>query len=471
MARRKRRTRDEQVSGAQERWQPNLLTLVAVAALFSVVAALFLRSNQGRPLGLPGAYAWVSALTIAFVLRLLILARFVLPPEADNGANSGANREGERGWREGLSMLFYYFGVLAMPSWLRNRLRGPGRQAPTNLPSSFAEFEAGFVESHRFLILGRGIRFSRAAGPGYVHLQKGERIEEVVDLRRQERQQVVQAMTRDGIELEATITVSFRIRRAGESEGIRTPPPAPGTVPYPYDREAAFRLSYADGMGSTSEIPWNERIHPRAAALLVAELATYRLDELFLPVPDEVMVEAAGRATEEGATPAGADSGEKTVVSPIQTITHAVTTKLRDEELLQVFDCNEADECPVEILEVSIDRLQPPDDVMEERIESWQDAWQRRRARADERRRTDPEVDSARVAAMLRVVEQVMRDIEDVERAERQALCDAVLNNVTALMEGLVVDGEPHTWPQHNRDALEDASLWLKELPGPEDAP
>ncbi|HSM57618.1 MAG TPA: hypothetical protein VK879_15810 [Candidatus Sulfomarinibacteraceae bacterium] len=466
MARRKRRTRDEQPggSGAQAGWQPNLLTLVAIAVLFSVVAALFLRSNQGRPLGLPGAYAWVSALTIAFVLRLLILARYVLPPEADSGAGSTSNRERERSWREGLHMLFYYFGVLAMPTWLRNRLRAPARQVPFNLPPSFAEFEAGFLESHRFLVLGRGVRFSRAAGPGYVHLQKGERIEEVVDLRRQERQQVVEAVTRDGIELEATITVSFRIRQPGERDGNDAP--APGAIPYPFDRDAAFRLTYADGMGPTSEIPWNERIHPRAAALLVAELSTYRLDELFLPAPDETL-NPADNVSEDAVA---ADNGEDAMVSPIQNITHAVHTNLRDEELLQIFDCSEADECPVEILEVSVDRLQPPEDVMQERIESWQDAWQRRRARESAARGASPESDRARAVAMLRLVEHVMRDIEDVERAERRALCNAVLNNVTALIEDLVADGERHVLPQHNREALEDATLWLKDLPGPEDA-
>ena len=166
MKRRVRRARNEPPV-VQERWRPGLFHLLGIAIVLALVAA-FLRSNSGAPLGLPGAFVWVMALFIAFGLGLAHRAPFLLPPEAED--------ESGQGWREGLRMLAYYFTVLMLPPNLRRRYHRRRTDVPPQLSDSFAEFQAGFVPSHLALILAKGSGYGRAAGPGYVRLQRGERI-------------------------------------------------------------------------------------------------------------------------------------------------------------------------------------------------------------------------------------------------------------------------------------------------------
>lgn len=427
MTKRRRRRRNEQNYDGAERWQPSLLHLLVAAILLSLVAALLLRSNTGQRLGLPGAYVWATALLIAFSLRLVHLARFVLPPEAEHA--------GARGWQEGLRMLIYYVSVRTLPESLRQGIDRSDVTVPSGLPDSFAEFQAGLVDSHQALALGKGTGFSRAAGPGYVRLEDGERISHLVDLRRQTQQRDVDALTRDGIEIQATLSLTFRVRRT-ESD-------AQEWIPFPYDKDSIFLLTYANGVGATSEIPWNERICDQAASLFITEVARYRLDQLYQPE------EAAADAV------------------PVQELVLKVRQRL-EERMTTIFDCDDPETCPVELLNVSAIRFKPPQEVIEQRIENWQSAWERLAARREARSHEDRE-DRSQDAHSRRLADLMERITHDAERlcdGDRQALSDLIVHRVRQLAHEMkhIQDGQGQR-PGHVVEALDEACTWLDELP------
>lgn len=437
MTRRKRRTRDERQS-EQERWNPGLLHLATAALALSLIASLALRSDAGRQLGLAGAYVWVTALLVAFFLRLVHLARFLLPPEAEH--------LGTKGWQEGLRMLLYHFFVLTLPQSFRDNVQRRSAGLPPELPDSFAKFRAGFVESHLSLALGRGTGFSRAAGPGYVRLTKGEQISEVIDLRRQMRRQEVEAVTRDGVPLQTAISLIFRVRRADDDVD-----PA---LPYPYGGSSIFRLTYADGMGNESEVPWSERICTQAASLFAAELARYPLDRLFQP----------------------GTAGTGDVVSLNQIV--ADVHQRLDEQLLRLFDCSRAEECPLQILNISVGQLQPPREVVQQRIQKWQQAWERQQAvreahragaEAEGREERSEESRQTRARALAELIESVTEDVEQAIDGDSEALSEMIMLRMTQLLDRLIEDPQVQSQaPQHIVDTVSRASRWLKELPAGE---
>lgn len=426
MKRRVRRARNEQPVPV-ERWRPGVVHLLGVALLLTIVAA-FLRDDNGLRLGLPGAYVWVTALVIAFGLVLVHYARFVLPPEAEH--------EGARGWQEGLRDLVYYFGVMRLPPVLRRRFHRRREGLPPELPSSFTEFQAGFVDSHLAIALARGIGHARAVGPGYVRLNRGERVSHVVDLRRQVRRQEVEAFSRDGIRVETSIAVTFRVSDNDEQNGEN--------VPFPYDPNCIFRLTYSDGVGVDSEIPWSERIAPQAASLLVAEIARYRLDQLYrLAVHD---------------TDDAVSMGD---------LVQRVGDEL-EKELLELFDCSGPEDCPVKILSVSVGQLKPPDGVIDQRIRNWQSVWEKRKTmdEAESAAFEIREIQRARAKALAELIEHVTCNVEEMRNGDRETISKVLRLRMTDMLDRLIADQRMQVQtPQHVFDTLSKASTWLRELP------
>lgn len=425
MKRRVRRTRNDPPV-VQERWRPGLQHLLGIAILLSLIAA-FMRSNQGTALGLPGAFVWVMALLIAFGLGLAYRAPFVLPPEAE--AESG------QGWREGLRMIAYHFLVMMLPPGYRSRYHRPRSDVPPQLSDSFAEFQAGFVPSHLALILGKGSGFARAAGPGYVRLRRGERISDVVDLRRQVRRHEVEAYTRDGIRIETSIAVTFRVR---DPEPQNLDP----DVPFPYDPDVIYRLTYSDGVGAESEIPWSERICPEAASLLVTEIARHRLDQFYRlgsPDPSDAI-------------------GLNELVSEV--------SQGLSERLERLFDCSGAIDCPVEILSVSVGHLQPPQEVVEQRIRNWQGAWERRKMldKAESTAYEIGELQQARSKMLRDLILDVTDSVLEISNGDRKAISRVLMVRMAELLDRLIGDRRVKLeTPQEVFEAVSRASNLLKD--------
>jgi hypothetical protein len=188
----------------------------------------------------------------------------------------------------------------------------------------------------------------RAAGPGIVFIQPGERIVATLDLRRQSRSATAKALTRDGIEVSANVSVTFGLSYE--------PPPAsqaddalldemkernrPARL---FDPDRAFRSVYGTALGEKQPVAWTELPVSVAVETFRNLLAEYTLDSLFQP-------------TAPGAYPYGDFQAR-------------VTARVKEAQVL-------ADRGLI-IFTVGVGALKLPREVVNQRVRNWQARWQK----------------------------------------------------------------------------------------------
>lgn len=184
--------------------------------------------------------AWNSLLFIgSFIIILLLVSQYTLPLQNDQQRKRVFDRlfsfltgqhgpavfikEGEEIAKES-ELLSAKPGVafIDLTSALALEKQSPPKATPTATRISTAEFESTspFSPSHIFESSRRKSRkgdFVRIAGPGITFTEAGEKIRGVIDLRPQIRfRRSVHAYTRDGIEIETSITTIFTIAQPPE---------------------------------------------------------------------------------------------------------------------------------------------------------------------------------------------------------------------------------------------------------------
>jgi regulator of protease activity HflC (stomatin/prohibitin superfamily) len=372
---------------------------VIAIAIFGGIGA-FLGDARGVPFGLFGAFLWVIVLLVSFMFGLLYYAQFLL------------SLRGNEGWSEGLRLLWrhyllqgqFYLQALSQPKpqgrARRVRLEPPPPD-PNRLPASFKLLNAGMVKSHQALALSRGAAFSRAAGPGFVVLNKGESISHVIDLRPYVRAQPVKANTRDGITLETTVRVVFRVQQSPADH-------ADSKLPYPYDREAIFQVSYAHRIDAGDKLlAWTEQLAPKAAALLVTELSTYTLDDLYqVANPDAAPVE-----------------------------------EIRQRVLQQL--ALDAQPLGITVMAVSMGHFSLPPAVVEQRIRTWQSRWDRdvQVQHAVNQGEAVRRLKKARARVQIEIIERITQSIEAMRRTEDANLTEIVMLRMIEVLEEAMSDG------------------------------
>lgn len=129
-----------------------------------------------------------------------------------------------------------------------------------------------------------GAPLVEAKGPGVVFIQGGQRIVETLDLRRQSRGMTTRALTKDGIEVTASVNVTF-----GLSPEPRDVSPAiseplgrnrPARV---FDPDRCFKAVYGSALGEKQPVAWTDLPAQVAAECFRDALAERTLDSLFLP--------------------------------------------------------------------------------------------------------------------------------------------------------------------------------------------
>lgn len=398
------------------------LNLGALALLLAALAlgglGLLWRDAIGVPFGVYGGLIWVVALLLAFLFGLLYFSQFVLPGW-DNHS-----------WAEGLSLIWRHYGQEAS-TYLSNLFGEDGRKAERKiarlgLPPSFNSLRAGRLPSHKALTVIRGNHFARAAGPGFVFLYRGEQVQQVLDLRPHTRRQPVTATTRDGIPVETAVFVTFQIRR--QIRELRQ-----GEMPYPYDRDLIFQVSQAQSVDAAGEYAaWSEQLGPRAAARLVTELAGHSLDDLY--------------------------QVEGQHVSPLATIQQRLQRELQ----------REAEPLGLEVLNLSIGRLELPEDVVQQRIKTWRSRWQKeihlQQARGDAE--TIRRVKRARARVQVEIIQNIIQNIERMRRQDAADLSQIVLLRMIEVLEDATSDTSVHALvpEQIITDLLRDTSTQMRRL-------
>lgn len=392
------------------------LRLFGALVLLAAVA-YFLKDYYGVQYRLVGTYVWAMAMLLALVLGLFYFVQFILPLDWQDS------------WYEGLRMTlsynFPYLGSLLGGSIYRPSGEISKTDVPPGLTPGFVRHRAGNVQSHYLLVLSKGALFTRGAGPGYVSLNWGEQISQVIDLRRHLRTLLVKALTRDGIPVETTVSVIFQVKQED--------PPSDPDMPYPYEAAAIFHVNYL-GSFYTGEgsVAWTERVVRQANSGLVAELSRYTLDELSQP--------------------------DRSSAPPMEAIEARV-----ERQLAATFEQH-----GIAILDVRVGQVKVPEDVVAQRIKNWQRGWQGRiladatvgEAEAVKR------VKLARARAQIEIIENITENIEAMHRSGQTNLTDVVaLRMIEALKEASADEAVQALVPKQATVTLQQLEAWL-QAPG-----
>ncbi len=412
---------------------PGLGILLLSAILLGTVGAL-LHDFREVGYGRVGALLWAGGVLITFVLGTAYLSRRLLP------------LQGNSGWGEGYRLLWrsYLMGVNHWLSGVRHEPIGlvkPKKTAVAALSPSFQLLGAGFLFSHEAAAITRNNSFIRAAGPGLVLLLPGETIAKVFDLRTQSRKQSVSATTREGIPVDTSVTVSFHVRRLSPTErrprSVQT-----DAIPYPYDRQALFDLTYAGTVAGDNQLDWTEQVAPQAAMLLVGEIGRYTLDQL---------LESGG-------------------VGPLSEIKASIKRGLQAMQ-----ESEEGPSLPkgITIVSVGVGGLEPPEEVTKKRLETWQARWQSQadKAIADGKTEALRLINQARAQALSDNIDSLLTSIEAAQDLGQSPLPDVILSQVVSTLEKLATSQAMHNLP-HNTQWLSqvaDASHQLRDVLGAEE--
>jgi regulator of protease activity HflC (stomatin/prohibitin superfamily) len=316
--------------------------------------------------------------------------------------------QGNAGWSESFRILLrsYFLPITVFIEQQRTLKQVLGKKKKTGqeeLSPSFRLLRAGTLASHQAVAISRGGGFSRAAGPGFVLLNRGESVYQLMDLRVHSRRQPVAANTRDGIRLNTSVSVTFRVRQYSREEiaaGRAGSPHHARHLLYPYDGEAVFRVSHLTTRTETDHISgWTELIAPQAATLLVGELGQYTLDEL---------LDTAG-------------------AEPLDRVRQNVRGELQRSFLGE----------GVEIMSVGVGPLELPEDVVGQRIASWRVGWQGKITEqvASGDAETLRRVKQARARAQIEIIETVMHNIDTMRAAEDADLHERVMLRLIEMLE------------------------------------
>lgn len=253
------------------------------------------------------------------------------------------------------------------------RLGGPGRVHIGNAHAAVTELNG---------------RFHQVLKPGVHRLGRLERIYTLVDLRQQVRTiNDISLTTKDGIDLTAELTVTYRINTGGE--------PPTKARPYPFDPESVRLAAYAESVlpnGGVSN--WENVPGVMAKGQIINIFAGYRLDQILYPRPGQ---------------------------EPMLTIRRDLERRVSGI-LINV---------GIELIAITIGSLQLPESVEKQYIKYWQAEWDTQiyLTQADGEAFSLEEIEIARAEAEFTMIRAI---IEGVQRARQEGSPDH-LQEVVAL--------------------------------------
>lgn len=364
----------------QKQSRSGVLPLIIAIIFLSILAGLFFKDYRTVPYGWFITIIWLAAGFFSLAFGILYYAQFILP-----------HHEGES-WLEGVAMMLRGgFRSGPQPQQSRSTEDFPGQN---ELPPSFGTLRAGILQSHQVLSVNKGIQFARAAGPGYVRLNSGESISQVIDLRKHVRSQEITVNTRDGIPLETNVSVTFQLKQKDSENNDEK-------LEYPYHKNAIFQVSQAGSYDANNELlPWTEQLAPQAASYTVSELAQYTLNEL---------------------------SQEPGILTGVQ---NRVRRQLRSN----------FDGMGIKVFTVGVSLSDLPQEIIDQRMENWRAPWrsqikaQTATINANKLRR----LKQARAEVQVEIIQKIMRNIDEMRRREDTGLPQIVtLRMIEALDEAI----------------------------------
>lgn len=380
--------------------------------------AYLLKDAQGIGYGFLGSYIWLAAFVFTFFIGIFYFSQFILPLDWKDS------------WFEGMRLsLAYNFPLVGrlLGIWTADQEKAPAAGKFEALPKSLFVHGAGIVDSNLAMTTGRGIELNRTVGPGFVRLSKDENIDLIVDLRDQRRKLNVEALTRDGIPIKTEMSVEFRVKR---KETVVEP-----NLPYPYDPEALFQISYINSAGDNqSQTGWAIQIIRFAETSFIAEISRYTFDELYQ------------RESADG-------------TSPLERIRRVVLSNLAIR----------FERYGIEVADFFFGHLWPPERIVEQKILNWKADWQQRSKMQEARSeaRIDRGLRMARARAQVEIIENIAKNIEAMRREGEADLKDIVAFRMVEAMEKAISDEVVQSLVgEETRNNLASLERWLRGYPG-----
>ena len=219
-------------------------------------------------------------------------------------------------------------------------------------------------------------RSSRVLGPGKHLLGRFEYVHAILDLNEQERVfNNIPLITKDGLEIEADIRITFRLSTGSE--------PITRSQPYPYDEEAIRVAAYTQTVLADKTVTiWEDIPYILTKSILTKIIGKYQLNEILYP--------------------------EASVREPYLTIQNDLERQVRAS----------LSNSGIDLTGIHINRVQLPPAVAESYIHYWRAYWQiqTRISQADGQAAAFEEVEIARAEAEMTMIQAI---VEGIKRAQQ----------------------------------------------------
>jgi regulator of protease activity HflC (stomatin/prohibitin superfamily) len=274
--------------------------------------------------------------------------------------------------------------------------------------------------------INKGASYTRSAGPGYVTMNRGEVVSQVIDLRLHSRRMTVEVLTHDGIPVETSVSAQFEV--------IRDDNPVDPDIPFPYDASAIFNVSYANSLNTADgSLHWSERLSREAAKQLVTEISAYSLDDL--------------------------ERKDDLEPSPMEQIAERLNNRLRQKFLGH----------GISVLSIGVGPFKLPDDISEQRIMNWRAEWEKRiqSEKAAGEAEAVRQMALARARAQIEIISRITERIEAMSASGDAELTDVVALRMIEAMEEAVADDKVRDLvPQQAIGTLRQIQGWMNDQGG-----
>ncbi len=412
--RRSKRSRRSQSGIGEINWliPPAILGLIAY----------FLHDAQDVPYNFVGSYLWIIVFTITFILGLFYFSQFILP------------LDWREGWFEGLRLAaifnFPLIGRLLGARRLQSRKRSPRGRRLEILSKGFYRHSAGQVPSHHALVLSKETILTRSAGKGYVRLNRGEKIDKAVDLRQHQREISFDSLSQDGIPLKGAVSVTFRAKIEEN--------PGDDRMPFPTSTGSLIEVAYLDGVGNGGEMQsWADQIGQAAANIIISEISRFTFDELYQRDPAEG-------------------------ITPFEQIHRTAASTLSETFGRRGVDIND----------ITVNYLDPPEAVVEQRIDNWRADWKRRKRIREVEGEVliNQRLQLARARAQIEIISNIANSIEQMRKRRGVDLSDIVAIRMTEAMEEAISDDVVTSlMPRETHETMGKVEQWLRGQSGNQD--
>jgi regulator of protease activity HflC (stomatin/prohibitin superfamily) len=266
------------------------------------------------------------------------------------------------------------------------------------------------VDSTSVVLIATDLQPVRLAGPGIHFLGQFQKIGAVVDLRRQLRQRQIDAQTRDGIWITFKMNARFQIDKARLQ--LEEPLIAKQTWPEPFAWSQGPIWTALDRTRTGDDdhpwVRWDDIVLNEAVKHVQTRIAEFTFDELTEPR------------------------------NPLVNRREDIRKNVEDDVRASIAGTG------LSLVGVTIDQFKPRDDeVLSQRIESWQAEWTRRRkiieaeGEAEARRKLELARAQAQMDTMTRMIEAL-----DASRKAGANNADLIALRFLEVVEGLAKDPE-----------------------------